>query len=92
MIRVFFPYIMHIRLFVNRMIELFSVNFWKKWTIDRRWRDQEIAGAQSFESNTTDEGKESKKRNSEEGEENASLSRNVDSSLYLQFFSISPFF
>lgn len=45
-----------------------------------------------FESNTTDEGKESKKRNSEEGEENASLSRNVDSSLYLQFFSISPFF
>lgn len=60
--------------------------------IDRRRRDQEIAGAQSFESNTTDEGKESKKRNSEEGEENASLSRNVDSSLYLQFFSISPFF
>lgn len=60
--------------------------------IDRRRRDQEIAGAQSFESNTTDEGKESKKRNSEEGEENASLSRNVDSSLYLQFFFYFSFF
>lgn len=31
MIRVFFPYVMHIRLFVNRMIELSSVNFWKNF-------------------------------------------------------------
>lgn len=37
------------------------------------------------ESNTTDEDKERKKRNGEKGEENASLSRNVDSSLCLQF-------
>lgn len=51
-------------------------------------REAEKSQVHDLESNTIDEGKEPKKRNSEVGEENASLSRNVDSSLYLQYFSL----
>ena len=42
-----------------------------------------------LESNTTDmKVKNQRKETGEKGEENASLSRNVDSSLYLQYLSL----